>query len=154
MEPRIRTSDQGFVNSPHKIYAGNLGWNITSQGLREAFEDCPGLLSAKVVYDRDSGRSRGFGFVTFSSAEEVETALNAMNGLVRLSIEKFFSAEWAPSYVVSEMHIEHHVAVPAWRRNFFPIMGSVYCSVWTLLSFRESHIFCFVLSLITFMLLC
>ncbi|KAH7856050.1 hypothetical protein Vadar_032119 [Vaccinium darrowii] len=81
MEPRIRTSDKGFVNSPHKLYAGNLGWNITSQGLREAFEDCPGLLSAKVVYDRDSGRSRGFGFVTFSSAEDVETALNAMNGL-------------------------------------------------------------------------
>lgn len=81
MEPRIRTSDKGFVNSPHKLYAGNLGWTITSQGLREAFEDCPGLLSAKVVYDRDSGRSRGFGFVTFSSAEDVETALNAMNGL-------------------------------------------------------------------------
>ncbi|XP_058204433.1 33 kDa ribonucleoprotein, chloroplastic [Rhododendron vialii] len=81
MEPRIRTSDQGFVDSPHKLYAGNLGWNITSQGLREAFEGYPGLLSAKVIYDRDSARSRGYGFVTFSSAEEVEYALNAMNGM-------------------------------------------------------------------------
>lgn len=85
MEPRIRTSDQGFVDSPHKLYAGNLGWNITSQGLREAFEGYPGLLSAKVIYDRDSARSRGYGFVTFSSAEEVESALNAMNGMVRLT---------------------------------------------------------------------
>ncbi|KAF7146929.1 hypothetical protein RHSIM_Rhsim03G0063700 [Rhododendron simsii] len=81
MEPRIRTSVQGFVDSPHKLYAGNLSWNITSQGLREVFEGYPGLLSAKVIYDRDSARSRGYGFVTFSSAEEMESALNAMNGM-------------------------------------------------------------------------
>ncbi|CAA3007880.1 33 kDa ribonucleo, chloroplastic [Olea europaea subsp. europaea] len=81
MAPKIRSSYQGFVDSPHKIYAGNLSWNLTSQGLREAFADQPGFLSAKVIYDRDSGRSRGFGFISFASAEEVESALNAMNGV-------------------------------------------------------------------------
>ncbi|XP_052200326.1 33 kDa ribonucleoprotein, chloroplastic-like [Diospyros lotus] len=81
MGPKIRSSYQGFIDSPHKIYAGNLAWSLTSQGLREAFADQPGLLSAKVIYDRDSGRSRGFGFITFSSAEEVESALRAMNGV-------------------------------------------------------------------------
>ncbi|CAK9152965.1 unnamed protein product [Ilex paraguariensis] len=79
MGPMIRGSYQRFVDSPHKIYAGNLSWDVTSQSLREAFADQPGLQSAKVIYDRDSGRSRGFGFVTFASAEEVEAALNAMN---------------------------------------------------------------------------
>lgn len=85
MAPKIRSSYQGFVDSPHKIYAGNLSWNLTSQGLREAFADQPGFLSAKVIYDRDSGRSRGFGFISFASAEEVESALNAMNGVVCLT---------------------------------------------------------------------
>lgn len=81
MGPKIRSSYQAFVDSPHKLYAGNLSWSITSQMLRETFADQPGLLSAKVIYDRDSGRSRGFGFITFESAEEVESALNAVNGV-------------------------------------------------------------------------
>ncbi|KAI3473378.1 hypothetical protein Pfo_030668 [Paulownia fortunei] len=81
MSPKIRSSYQGFVDSPYKIYAGNLSWGLTSQGLRETFAEQPGFLSAKVIYDRDSGRSRGFGFITFTSAEEVESALNAMNGV-------------------------------------------------------------------------
>ncbi|KAL8527018.1 hypothetical protein ACS0TY_016035 [Phlomoides rotata] len=79
--PKIRTSNQGFVESPHKVYAGNLSWGLTTQGLREAFAEQPGFLSARVVYDRDSGRSRGFGFITFSSAEQLESALAAMNGV-------------------------------------------------------------------------
>ncbi|KAL2464077.1 33 kDa ribonucleoprotein [Forsythia ovata] len=81
MAPKIRSSYQGFVDSPHKLYAGNLSWTLTSQGLREAFADQPGFLSAKVIFDRESGRSRGFGFISFASAEEVESALNAMNGV-------------------------------------------------------------------------
>ncbi|PKI35302.1 hypothetical protein CRG98_044316 [Punica granatum] len=81
MGPKIRSSNRGFVDSPHKIYAGNLGWGLTSQGLRDAFADQPGLLSTKVIYDRNSGRSRGFGFISFESAEAVESALNAMNGV-------------------------------------------------------------------------
>ncbi|XP_047308030.1 33 kDa ribonucleoprotein, chloroplastic-like [Impatiens glandulifera] len=72
---------QGFIDSPHKIYVGNLSWNLTSQGLKDAFGDQPGLLSAKVIYDRDAGRSRGFGFVTFSSANEAQSALDNMNGM-------------------------------------------------------------------------
>lgn len=93
MTPKIRSSYQGYVDSPYKIYAGNLSWGLTSQGLREAFAEQPGFLSAKVVYDRDSGRSRGFGFITFSSAEEVESALNAMNEVVRKRLVFFFPVE-------------------------------------------------------------
>lgn len=84
MAPKIRSSYKGFVDSPHKIYAGNLGWGLTSQGLIDAFANQTGLLSAKVIYERDTGRSRGFGFVSFESDENAEAALNAMNGVVRL----------------------------------------------------------------------
>ncbi|XP_027350826.1 33 kDa ribonucleoprotein, chloroplastic [Abrus precatorius] len=81
MRPKIRNNYRGFVDSPHKIYAGNLGWGLTSQGLTEAFAEQPGLLSAKVIYERDSGRSRGFGFVSFETAEDAAAALEVMNGV-------------------------------------------------------------------------
>lgn len=91
MGPKIRSGYKGFVDSPYKIYAGNLGWGLTSQGLRDAFADQPGLMSAKVIYDRNSGRSRGFGFVSFESEEDLQAALNAMNGVVRMSSTDFLS---------------------------------------------------------------
>lgn len=81
MGPKIRRSNKEFIESPHKIYAGNLSWIITSEKLKDAFAGQPGLLSAKVIYEKHSGRSRGFGFVTFSSPEAAESALNAMNGM-------------------------------------------------------------------------
>ncbi|KAM3324586.1 33 kDa ribonucleoprotein, chloroplastic [Capsicum chacoense] len=79
MSAKMRSTYQGFVDSPHKLYVSNLSWNLTSQGLRDAFADQPGFMSAKVIYDRGSGRSRGFGFITFSSAEEMNNALDTMN---------------------------------------------------------------------------
>ncbi|CAH2064315.1 unnamed protein product [Thlaspi arvense] len=81
MRTKIRDDNRSYVESPHKVYAGNLGWNLTSQGLKDAFADQPGVLGAKVIYERDTGRSRGFGFVSFESAENVQSALNAMNGV-------------------------------------------------------------------------
>ncbi len=82
MGPKVRSSNRGYIDSPHKLYAGNLGWGLTSEGLRDAFADQQGLLSAKVIYERDAGRSRGFGFVSFETAEYAESALSAMNGVV------------------------------------------------------------------------
>lgn len=79
--PKIRNMNKGYVDSPHKIYAGNLGWGLTSQDLRDTFADQPGVLSAKVIYERDTGRSRGFGFVSFETAEAARSALDAMNGV-------------------------------------------------------------------------
>ncbi|XP_057951247.1 33 kDa ribonucleoprotein, chloroplastic [Malania oleifera] len=81
MGPRMRNNSPGFIDSPHKIYAGNLSWSLTSQGLREAFAHQPGFMGARVIFERDSGRSRGFGFVCFESAEDVESALKAMSGV-------------------------------------------------------------------------
>lgn len=83
MRAKIRDSNRSYVDSPHKLYAGNLGWNLTSQGLKDAFGDQPGVLGAKVVYERDSGRSRGFGFVSFETAQDLQSAMCAMNGVVK-----------------------------------------------------------------------
>lgn len=85
MGPKIRSSNRDFIESPHKIYVGNLSWIITSEKLKDTFDEQPGFLSAKVIYEKQSGKSRGFGFVTFSSPEAAESALNAMNGLVKAS---------------------------------------------------------------------
>ena len=91
LRAKIRGSNRSYVDSPHKLYAGNLGWNLTSQGLKDAFADQPGVLGAKVVYERDSGRSRGFGFVSFESAQDLQSAMSAMNGVVRLCSHLFGS---------------------------------------------------------------
>ncbi|CAL5207483.1 unnamed protein product [Lathyrus oleraceus] len=78
---QMSSNYRGYVDSPHVIYAGNLGWDMTSKDLRQAFAKQQGLLSAKVIYERSNGKSRGYGFVSFETAEDVEAALNAMNGV-------------------------------------------------------------------------
>jgi len=62
-----------------KIYVGNLSWNTTDDTLREAFSQYGQIVDSIVMRDRDTGRSRGFGFVTFNSAQEAETAIQNLN---------------------------------------------------------------------------
>jgi RNA recognition motif-containing protein len=63
-----------------KLYVGNLSFSIGDKELREAFAPHGNLTSASVVTDRDSGQSRGFGFVEYGSSEEAQRAVDAMNG--------------------------------------------------------------------------
>lgn len=63
-----------------KIFVGGLAWETTSDGLRAAFEPCGSITEAKVITDRDTGRSRGFGFVTFTEAAACAQAIDTMNG--------------------------------------------------------------------------
>jgi len=62
-----------------KVYVGNLSWNTTDETLRQAFSDFGQVLDSIVMRDRDTGRSRGFGFVTFSSNGEAEAAIGGLN---------------------------------------------------------------------------
>ena len=64
----------------NKLFVGGLSWGTTDQGLREAFESFGEISEAKVITDRDTGRSRGFGFVTFAQADDANKALSEMNG--------------------------------------------------------------------------
>lgn len=63
-----------------KLYIGNLPWSIDDEGLKEAFAAYGTIEDSFVMKDRYSGRSKGFGFVTFSSEEEAAAAVEAMNG--------------------------------------------------------------------------
>ncbi|HEY0173761.1 MAG TPA: RNA-binding protein, partial [Pyrinomonadaceae bacterium] len=63
-----------------KLYVGNLSFNTTSEDLRDLFAQAGTVESASVVEDRDTGRSRGFGFVEMATREEGEAAIQQFNG--------------------------------------------------------------------------
>jgi RNA recognition motif-containing protein len=63
-----------------KLYVGNLAFQTTSQELQELFAQVGTVESASVVEDRDTGRSRGFGFVEMSTKEEAASAIQQLNG--------------------------------------------------------------------------
>jgi cold-inducible RNA-binding protein len=63
-----------------KLFVGSLSWDTNDAGLREAFAAHGEVEEAVVINDRDTGRSRGFGFVTFADDSAADKAVAAMNG--------------------------------------------------------------------------
>ncbi|OPL19550.1 MAG: hypothetical protein AVO35_10325 [Candidatus Aegiribacteria sp. MLS_C] len=63
-----------------KLFVGGLPWATTDEGLKKAFEEFGDIEEANVVCERDTGRSRGFGFVTFASPDDAQSAQEAMHG--------------------------------------------------------------------------
>jgi cold-inducible RNA-binding protein len=63
-----------------KLFIGGLSFSTSNERLREFFAQAGGVESATVVMDRDTGRSRGFGFVEMATAEEAEAAVKKLNG--------------------------------------------------------------------------
>jgi RNA recognition motif-containing protein len=63
-----------------KLYVGNLSYNVTSSQLEELFSQHGTVQSAEVIQDRDTGRSKGFGFVQMGSDEEAQAAITSLNG--------------------------------------------------------------------------
>ena len=63
-----------------KLYVGNLPFSATDESLNEMFAQSGSVTSAKIIMDRDSGRSKGFGFVEMSSDQEAEAAIQKFNG--------------------------------------------------------------------------
>jgi cold-inducible RNA-binding protein len=63
-----------------KIYVGNLSYQMTDSDLQNLFSPHGMVQSAQVVMDRDTGRSKGFGFVEMDSSDEAQTAIRALNG--------------------------------------------------------------------------
>ncbi|PON55614.1 Splicing factor-like protein [Parasponia andersonii] len=66
--------------SSSKLFVGGLSYGTDDQSLRDAFSGFGDVVEARVICDRESGRSRGFGFVSFSSGDSAGSALSAMDG--------------------------------------------------------------------------
>jgi hypothetical protein len=64
----------------NKLYVGNLAYSVRDQDLQDAFSQFGAVSSAKVMMDRDTGRSKGFGFVEMGTDPEAQAAVNGMNG--------------------------------------------------------------------------
>jgi RNA recognition motif-containing protein len=62
------------------LYVGNLSYGMTDHDLQNLFEPHGAVQSAQVIKDRDTGRSKGFGFVEMDSAEQAQAAIAALNG--------------------------------------------------------------------------
>ncbi|CAM8992274.1 unnamed protein product [Rhodiola kirilowii] len=76
---RPERQERSFAPS-FKVYVGNLPWQVDDARLGEVFSEHGKVIDARVVYDRETQRSRGFGFVTFSSEIEVNDAIAALDG--------------------------------------------------------------------------
>ena len=63
-----------------KLYVGNLAYGVSDSGLQKMFEAHGSVVSAQVIVDRDTGRSKGFGFVEMGTDQEAQAAITAMNG--------------------------------------------------------------------------
>ena len=64
----------------NKLYVGNLPYSVRDEDLNQAFGAFGGVTSAKVMMERDTGRSKGFGFVEMASDAEAQAGINGMNG--------------------------------------------------------------------------
>jgi len=63
-----------------KLYVGNLSYNTTEDNLRNLFTGFGSVVSAKIIYDRETGNSKGFGFVEMSTDEEASASIAGTNG--------------------------------------------------------------------------
>ena len=64
----------------NKLYVGNLPYSITNETLEEKFGECGTVDSVKIITDRDTGRSKGFGFIEMSNDDEALAAIEKFNG--------------------------------------------------------------------------
>ena len=68
------------MGNASKLYVGNLSYNTTSSDLEQLFAQHGTVQSAEIISDRDTGRSKGFGFVQMGSDQEAQAAIDALNG--------------------------------------------------------------------------
>ncbi|KAJ1269616.1 hypothetical protein BS78_07G225000 [Paspalum vaginatum] len=77
---RMERPPRQFASSSFRAYVGNLPWQADDSRLVQLFSEHGEVVNATVVYDRETGRSRGFGFVTMGSKEELDDAISALDG--------------------------------------------------------------------------
>jgi cold-inducible RNA-binding protein len=80
IDSAFRANGKTTGHMTNKLFVGGLSFNTTDDGLREGFARFGEITEAKVITDRDTGRSRGFGFVTFADEQAARTATAEMDG--------------------------------------------------------------------------
>lgn len=78
----LQAEESQFIDSPHKVYVGNLSSTVTTDTLKQFFSDKGNVLSAKVSRVTGTSKSSGYGFVSFSAEEDVEAAISSVNNAV------------------------------------------------------------------------
>jgi RNA recognition motif-containing protein len=71
--------DEGIFSMAKKLYVGNLSYNTTEDGLRTLFSGFGTVASVKIIFDRETGNSKGFGFIEMGSDEEAAAAIAGTN---------------------------------------------------------------------------
>jgi nucleolin len=105
----------GFSGSENRVHVGNLAWGVDNLALESLFSEQGKVLEAKVIYDRESGRSRGFGFVTYGSAEEVNSAIRSLDGVVSKRITLLCKVDNFIDYFWFSVFIFCHVSDTFWK---------------------------------------
>ncbi|KAK9160258.1 hypothetical protein Syun_006599 [Stephania yunnanensis] len=70
-----------YPETEHKLFIGNLSWSVTSESLVQMSQQFGNVVGARVLYDGETGKSRGYGFVCYSTKEEMEVALENLDGV-------------------------------------------------------------------------
>lgn len=71
-----------YPETEHKLFVGNLSWSVTTESLYQAFQEYGNVVGARVLFDGETGKSRGYGFVSYATRSEMENALTSLNGMV------------------------------------------------------------------------
>ncbi|XP_039134103.1 31 kDa ribonucleoprotein, chloroplastic [Dioscorea cayenensis subsp. rotundata] len=70
-----------YPETEFKLFVGNLSWSVTAESLSGVFQEYGNVIGARILYDGDTGRSRGYGFVCYSTKEEMDAAIEQLNGV-------------------------------------------------------------------------
>jgi RNA recognition motif-containing protein len=77
---RFDKPDEGNLSMAKKLYVGNLSYNTSEDSLRNLFAEFGNVASAKIIFDRETGNSKGFGFVEMGTDDEASAAITGTNG--------------------------------------------------------------------------
>lgn len=94
-----------YPETEHKLFVGNLSWSVTSESLKQVFQEYGNVVGARVLFNGETGRSRGYGFVSYSTKTEMENSIESLNGMVpicSLSLSLIY---------ISQGHICSHVSM-------------------------------------------
>ncbi|PWA90492.1 nucleotide-binding alpha-beta plait domain-containing protein [Artemisia annua] len=80
MTSHLRSFTSASSNNNNKLFVAGLSWSVDEKSLKEAFSSFGQVSEVRIMYDKDSGRSRGFGFVNFSTEDEATSAKDTMDG--------------------------------------------------------------------------